>query len=108
MPCQVVDLFACWRGQFDRFKSVVVWKMISDCLMWCIRRERNGRSFEDCARKVVGVKRPSSSKLFTNGQLSMIVFIFLVFLTFLILFLFLVKCFSCILPTYLGCALPLF
>lgn len=56
MSRQVMDLFACWRGQFDSFQSVAVWKMISPCLMWCIRRERNYRNFEDYAWMMVELK----------------------------------------------------
>jgi hypothetical protein len=50
MPWGVVDLFACWRGQFGSLQSVPMWKMISSCLMWCIWRERNDQSFEDLER----------------------------------------------------------
>jgi hypothetical protein len=44
MPGSVRELFACWGG---RSRSVVVWKMVSLCMMWCIWRERNIRCFED-------------------------------------------------------------
>jgi hypothetical protein len=33
---RVVDLFACWRGQFDSLHNVTLWKMILSFLMWCI------------------------------------------------------------------------
>jgi hypothetical protein len=53
-----------------------------------------------------------SSIPFITRCLPMIAFIFLVFIIFLIFFFFpppsLVRCFSCILPVYLDCALALF
>jgi hypothetical protein len=45
----VKDLFASWWSS-GRSRSVVVWKMVSLCIMWCIWRERNARCFEDSSR----------------------------------------------------------
>jgi hypothetical protein len=53
MPRQAVYLFACWRCQFNSSHSSPLRKMISSCIMWCIRRESNDRRFEDCERTVV-------------------------------------------------------
>jgi hypothetical protein len=33
-----------------RSRSVVVWKMVPCCLLWCLCRERNDRQFEDKKR----------------------------------------------------------
>jgi hypothetical protein len=46
IPRQVIDFLACWWS-FGRPMSVVVWKMASICLFWCLWRERNNKSFED-------------------------------------------------------------
>jgi len=46
MPDRVVDLFACW-WMGGSSQSVVVWKMMPSCLLWCLWRERNDRNFED-------------------------------------------------------------
>jgi hypothetical protein len=46
MPRRVVDLFACWWTG-GRSQSVVVWKMVPCCLLWCLWRERNDKLFED-------------------------------------------------------------
>ena len=53
MPKQVLDLFTCWRGMHGSLQSVVVWKMIQSCLMWCLWRKRNDRSFKDRERTMV-------------------------------------------------------
>jgi hypothetical protein len=47
MPNQVVDLFACWKGQCGRLWEAAMWKMVPLCFMWCIWREKNDRCFED-------------------------------------------------------------
>jgi hypothetical protein len=49
MPCSVKELFASWWLS-GRTRSVVVWKMVSLCIMWCIWREQNDRCFEDSSR----------------------------------------------------------
>jgi hypothetical protein len=33
-------------------QNAVMWKMVSSYLMWCVLRERNDRSFEDCEQTV--------------------------------------------------------
>ena len=33
-----------------------IWKAIPYCLMWCIWRQRNARSFEGCEKSVVDPK----------------------------------------------------
>jgi hypothetical protein len=93
---RVVDLFACWRGQFDSLHNVTLWKMILSFLMWCIW------SGEKEITVVLKTMRGNGElKTFfvfipcTTGRLHMIIFIFLVLVIFLALFLHLV---------YLGCA----
>jgi hypothetical protein len=49
MSHRVVDLFACWWMGGCSW-SAVVWKMVPCCLLWCLRRERNDRQFEDKER----------------------------------------------------------
>uniref|UniRef100_A0A2N9FE24 Reverse transcriptase domain-containing protein n=1 Tax=Fagus sylvatica TaxID=28930 RepID=A0A2N9FE24_FAGSY len=39
MPRSVLDLFSCWMGRLGRNDSVLVWKMILHCLIWCLWRE---------------------------------------------------------------------
>lgn len=55
MPHRVVDLFACWWTG-GRSRNAVVWKMVPSCLMWCLWRERNDRTFEDQERTLEELK----------------------------------------------------
>ena len=54
MPKRAIDLFHCWIGSVGR--TSVIWKAIPHCIMWCIWRERNARTFEDCELSVVELK----------------------------------------------------
>ena len=56
MPRRVVDLFACWQGRFGRLPNAVIWKAIPHCVMWCLWRERNSRTFEGCEINVLDLK----------------------------------------------------
>jgi hypothetical protein len=51
MSRRVVDLFVCWWTG-GRSQSVVVWKMVLCCLLWCLWKERNDRQFEDKKRTI--------------------------------------------------------
>ena len=45
MPRGVVDLLYCWNGRLGRSEAGKIWKAIPHCIMWCIWRERNARTF---------------------------------------------------------------
>jgi hypothetical protein len=47
MPCRVRVLVDCWQGGLGRQRNSLIWKAIPHCIMWCLWRERNLRSFED-------------------------------------------------------------
>jgi hypothetical protein len=49
MPNRIVDLLACWETASET-QSIVVWKMMSLCLLWCLQKEMNDRNFEDRER----------------------------------------------------------
>jgi hypothetical protein len=50
MPTWVVDLLACWKGRVSQNDLKIIWNLIASCLMWCIWRKRNARSFNDCKK----------------------------------------------------------
>ena len=56
MPRTVMDLFSCWMGRLGQHDSVLVWKMVPHCLIWCLWHERNTRHFEDSARHIHELK----------------------------------------------------
>ena len=48
MPRRVVDVLACWKGRFGRQKNRVIWDVVPHCVIWCLWRERNAKTFEGC------------------------------------------------------------
>ena len=54
MSKRVIDLFYCWLRSVGR--NSVIWKAIPHCIMWCLWRERNARTFEDCELSMVALK----------------------------------------------------
>ena len=56
--CQrLVELLACWQGNFGHHCNVVIWMAIPHCLMWCIWQERNNRCFEDFEMSIADLKQ---------------------------------------------------
>ena len=56
MPHIVIELFESWQGNFGRHRNVDVWRLGPLCLIWCIWRERNARSFKGCKRSLLEIK----------------------------------------------------
>ena len=56
MPRTVLDLFGAWLGKMGQHGSILVWKMVPHCLVWCLWREWNARHFEDSERTISGLK----------------------------------------------------
>ena len=50
MQRSMLELLACWHVNFGRHRNLSIWTAVLHCLILCIWRERNGRSFEDCER----------------------------------------------------------
>jgi hypothetical protein len=44
---------------------VLVWRMAPLCLMWCLWKEQNVRSFEDCETIALNLKKLVLQTLFT-------------------------------------------
>jgi hypothetical protein len=58
MPRQVRELIDCWQGGLGWHQHSMIWKAIPHCLMWCLWRERNLRSFEDTEMGIPDLKLP--------------------------------------------------
>ena len=56
MPRGVDDLFACWSGKMGNSESGAIWKVFSHCLMWCLWRERNSRTFSGEEQSIPALK----------------------------------------------------
>jgi hypothetical protein len=82
-------------GLVVALKVVVVWKMLFSCLLWCFWREHNDKSFEDRKRTLAELSPYFFSTLYiwTSAFLAC----FVLSLISLLFFLFLARCFSCVL-----------
>jgi hypothetical protein len=47
MPRQVIDLLVSGGGQDERGTIMGIWRLAPLCLMWCLWRQGNARSFKD-------------------------------------------------------------
>ena len=56
MSKTVVELLACWQGNFSHHRNGVIWMAVPHCLMLCIWRERNNRCFEDSERTIANLE----------------------------------------------------
>ena len=56
MPHKVIQLFESWQGKFRRHCNIDFWRLVPQCLMWCIWRERKVRSFEGCEHYMLEIK----------------------------------------------------
>ena len=56
MPQKVIELFKSWQGKFGQHRNIELWRIVSHCLLWCIWRERNPRSFEGCEHSILEIK----------------------------------------------------
>ena len=56
MPQSVLGLLECWQGRFGRHQNGFIWLIVPHCLMWCLWRERNSRSFKDIERSIPNLK----------------------------------------------------
>ena len=56
MPRSVVDLLTCWMGSLGNSEAGKVWKMIPHCIMWCLWRERNDRTFNGVEKSIPALK----------------------------------------------------
>ncbi|KAG2691896.1 hypothetical protein I3760_08G027300 [Carya illinoinensis] len=67
MPEKVVRVLASWKNLRGNQQIKAVWKVISICIMWCLWRERNDRTFKDKERSMEELKF-FSLELFVHGS----------------------------------------
>jgi hypothetical protein len=65
MPRRVRELLVSWRGQLGNRTALKMWRLAPLCLMWCIWRERNARSFEDRETVMLELKKMMLQSLYT-------------------------------------------
>ena len=53
---RVVELLACWQGQFGNHLNSHIWIVIPHWLMCCFWREKNSWSFEDTESSMLDLK----------------------------------------------------
>jgi hypothetical protein len=98
MSRRVIGLLASWWSS-GRPRSAAVWKMAPICLFWYLWRKMNNRSFEDLERSLEENLSSFYHKLYLWSSAYVYPLSFS-FNAFLLVFLFLLKCFLCILPMY--------
>ena len=65
MPRLVLELLACWPGQFQWHRAARVWMAMPLCLMWSLWNERNQCTFDGIERPVSILKENLLRTLFT-------------------------------------------
>ena len=70
-----LDLLAGWLGNLDQHRSLVVWRTVPRCVMWCLWREWNTHHFEDC-EKTIPVLKLLFSKIYMIGLWGWAYFLF--------------------------------
>jgi hypothetical protein len=71
-------MFVVWGDS----QSAIVWKIVPLCIMWCLWRERNDRSFENLERTLEELKSFFFFSLFawTTAYLAPLIITFFYFL----------------------------
>jgi hypothetical protein len=65
MPRRVIVLLVRWGGQVGRGTIMEVWRLAPLCLIWCLWRERNARSFEDVETSVTKLRKTIFNTFYT-------------------------------------------
>jgi hypothetical protein len=64
MPRSVKEMLGSWRGQGGNRLLMPIWRIAPLCLMWCLWKERNACSFEDCETDLINLKKLVIQTLF--------------------------------------------
>jgi hypothetical protein len=65
MPGSLTECLGSWRAQKGIDTVLQTWRMASLCVMWCLWRERNARSFEDRELGLMDLKKRVMQTLFS-------------------------------------------
>jgi hypothetical protein len=65
MAGRTKDCLESWRGQRGNRIVMHIWRMVPLCVMWCLWRERNARSFEECELGLIELKKRKLQTLFS-------------------------------------------
>jgi hypothetical protein len=65
MPLSVCECSRSWRSQYGNRTALCIWRMTPLCLMWCLWREQNARTFEDRETSLLDLKKLVLHSLFT-------------------------------------------
>ena len=85
MPHKAIELFESWQGMFGRHRNTDLWRIVPHCLLWCIWRKRNARSFEGCERSMLEIKSFFFYTLSLIGVWSFVILLVLPFPFYLII-----------------------
>jgi hypothetical protein len=73
MPRLVKEMLGSWRGQRGNRLLMQIWRMALLCLMWCLWKERNARSFEDGETDLINLKKLVIQTLFVKSDVAVYV-----------------------------------
>ena len=65
MSGRMKDCLGSWRGQRGNHTIMHIWRMAPLCVMWCLWREMNTRSFEDYELGLIELKKKMLQTLFS-------------------------------------------
>ena len=103
MPHKVIELFESWQGKFGRHRNIELWRIVPHCLLWCIWRKRNARSFQGCERSMLEINSFFFYTLSSIGVWSFVIFLVLPFLFYLIVVILVIDLYPhSTFPMYLG------
>jgi hypothetical protein len=109
MSGRMKDCLGSWRGQRGNRTVIHIWRIAPLCIMWCLWRKKNVRSFEGHELGLIELKKMMLQTLFSWRVMwhSPQVLTLAEFKTYVLHFQFKSICIRglfCILPVYMGCA----
>ena len=81
---KVIESFESWQGRFGRHHKIDFWRLVLHCLMWCIWRERNAKSFGGCEHSTLEIKSFFLQTLLEWSLCGCLIFLVFPFLFYLI------------------------